>query len=60
MVLLMDPSQKTYELMQIWVDRSIDSIRDLAQVLRHKHPTQWKQAYDGLSQVRHIVIRRRH
>jgi len=52
MVLLMDPSQQTYELMQIWVDRSIDSIRDLVQVLQHKLPAQWKQAYDGLFQVR--------
>ncbi len=52
MVLLMDPSQQKYELMQIWVDRSIDSIRDLVQVLQHKLPVRWKQAYDGLFQVR--------
>ena len=38
--------------MQIWVDRSIDSIRDLVQVLQHKLPVGWKQAYDGLFQVR--------
>ena len=52
MVLLMDPSKQTYELMQIWVDRANDSIRDLVQVLQHKLPNQWKQAYDGLFQVR--------
>ena len=52
MVLLMDPSKQNYELMQIWVDPAIDSIRDLVQVLQHKLPSQWKQAYDGLFQVR--------
>ena len=52
MILLMDPSKQTYELMQIWVDRAIDSIRDLTQVLQHKLPVRWKQAYDGLFQVR--------
>lgn len=52
MVLLMDPCKQTYELMQIWVDRANDSIRDLVQVLQHKLPNQWKQAYDGLFQVR--------
>lgn len=52
MILLMNPSKQNYELMQIWVDSSIDSIRDLVQVLQHKLPVQWKQAYDGLFQVR--------
>jgi len=52
MILLMDPSKQSYELMQIWVDRNIDSIRDLVQVLQHKLPVKWKQAYDGLFQVR--------
>ena len=52
MILLIDPSKQVYELMQIWVDRSIDSIRDLIQVLQHKLPVNWKQAYDGLFQVR--------
>lgn len=52
MILLMNPSKQTYELMQIWVDRANDSIRDLVQVLQHKLPVRWKQAYDGLFQVR--------
>jgi hypothetical protein len=52
MILLMDPSRQSYELMQIWVDPTIDSIRDLVQVLQHKLPVKWKQAYDGLFQVR--------
>jgi len=52
MILLMDPSMQSYELMQIWVDPTIDSIRDLVQVLQHKLPVKWKQAYDGLFQVR--------
>ncbi|KAL3916209.1 MAG: hypothetical protein SGILL_005280 [Bacillariaceae sp.] len=67
MILLMDPNRHVYELMQIWVDRGNDSIRDLMQALQHKlqiQPTdhrnipmksslpQWKQAYDGIFQVR--------
>jgi len=52
MILLMDPSKQVYELMQIWVDRSNDSVRDLIQVLQHKLPVNWKKAYDGLFQVR--------
>lgn len=52
MILLMDPNRQTYELMQIWVDRSIDSIRDLVHALQHKLPDKWKQAYDGIFQVR--------
>jgi len=50
--LLIDPQKQSYELMQIWVDRAIDSIRDLVHVLQHKLPDKWKQAYDGLFQVR--------
>jgi len=52
MVLLMDPSRQSYELMQIWVDPSIDSVRDMVQALQQKLPSKWKQAYDGLFQVR--------
>ena len=67
MILLMDPNRHVYELMQIWVDRANDSIRDLMQALQQKlqiqpseHQNQpmksslpsWKQAYDGIFQVR--------
>jgi hypothetical protein len=52
MILLMDPTQQSYELMQIWVDRTIDSIRDLVHALQHKLPDKWKQAYDGIFQAR--------
>ncbi|KAG7356454.1 hypothetical protein IV203_001140 [Nitzschia inconspicua] len=73
LILLMDPQRHCYELMQIWVDRALDSVRDLMQSLqknlaqdqpqhhlRHlqsnqtiqQKPTQWKQAYDGIFQVR--------
>ncbi len=52
LILLMDPSRQTYELMQIWVDRTIDSIRDLVHALQHKLPDKWKQAYDGIFQAR--------
>jgi hypothetical protein len=81
MILLMDPHRHCYELMQIWVDRAMDSIRDLMHALQqnlsqdHSHstnhlhhhhhqpqqhqsqpqpqkPSSWKQAYDGIFQVR--------
>jgi hypothetical protein len=67
LILLMDPNRHVYELMQIWVDRANDSIRDLMQALQQKlqivpsdHQNQpmksslpsWKQAYDGIFQVR--------
>jgi hypothetical protein len=52
MILLIDPTKQSYELMQIWVDRAIDNIRDLVHVLQHKLPDKWKQAYDGLFQIR--------
>ena len=52
MILLMDPPKQSYELMQIWVDYEMDSVRDLVQILQHKLPFKWKQAYDGLFQVR--------
>ena len=53
MILLMDPTKHTYEIMQIWVDRSIDSIRDLVHALQHTIPVdKWRQAYDGIFQVR--------
>lgn len=74
MILLMDPHRHCYELMQIWVDRAMDSIRDLMQAMQQKlssdqqqhqhhsnpsnhhqqqqHSKQWKQAYDGIFQVR--------
>jgi hypothetical protein len=52
MILLMDPHRHCYELMQIWVDRAMDSIRDLVQALQqqlsqehhhHHHLTQLQQ-----------------
>jgi hypothetical protein len=53
LLLLMDPSRHCYELMCIWVDRTIDSIRDLVHALQHKlPPDRWRQAYDGIFQVR--------
>ena len=51
-VLLMDTSKKSYELMQIWVDRSTDSVRDVVQTLHHSIPDKWKLDYDGIFQMR--------
>lgn len=73
LILLMDPNRHCYELMQLWVDRGLDSIRDVMQALQrnlsHQHQSHqhqeiqsqqtklpstssWKQAYDGIFQVR--------
>lgn len=52
MILLMDGTSHCYELMQIWVDRSTDSVRDLAQTLHQSIPNKWKTTYDGIFQVR--------
>ena len=50
--LLIDPPTHSYELMQVWVDRSTDSISDLVSCMRQSIPGKWKQSYDGLFQVR--------
>jgi hypothetical protein len=52
MILLMDGANHSYELMQIWIDRATDSVRDLVQALQHSIPDKWKQDYDGIFQVR--------
>lgn len=51
-ILLMDGAKHSYELMQIWVDKSTDSVRDIVQILQKSVPDKWKQDYDGLFQVR--------
>ena len=51
-LLLMDPGRKIYELMQLWVDRSSDSVRDVLHAMQQSIPDKWKQAYDGLFQIR--------
>jgi hypothetical protein len=60
-LLLMDPNRKLYELLQLWMDSSADTVRDILHTVNrnldtnhHHHgggPT-WKQDYDGLFQVR--------
>jgi hypothetical protein len=52
MVLLMHPSQKTYEIMQLWADRSTDSVRSVVITMQQSIPMKWKQAYDGIFQMR--------
>ena len=52
-VLLMDGSKRTYELLQIWIDRSVDSVRSVVQAIQNGIPAEkWKTAYDGVFQVR--------
>ena len=60
LLVLMDPQRKLYELLQLWIDTSIDTVRDILQTINkniadHHHGNNgnvWKQDYDGLFQVR--------
>lgn len=54
LLLLMDPSRKMYELLQMWMDASQDTVRDVLQTVNRNldNSNHWKQDYDGLFQVR--------
>ena len=62
-LLLMDPGQKMYELMQLWIDVQHDTVRDVLQSIQSNLGEQWRQDYDGmfhwrnhqLSQLIHIL-----
>lgn len=51
-VVLMDGPNHTYELLQIWIDRAVDSVRDVVQAVQRGIPSSWKLAYDGIFQIR--------
>jgi hypothetical protein len=52
-LVLMDPTRKLFELLQLWIDTSIDSVRDILQTINKNLDTpRWKQDYDGLFQIR--------
>jgi hypothetical protein len=51
-ILLMDGAKQSYELMQIWIDRTTDSVRDVVHALQQSIPDKWRLAYDGIFQVR--------
>jgi hypothetical protein len=53
-LLLMDPTRKCYELLQLWMDTSTDTVRDILQTINRNlvDNIAWKQDYDGLFQVR--------
>lgn len=63
LLILMDPQKQLYELLQLWIDTSIDTVRDILQTINkniadhhhHQHGSgsgYWKQDYDGLFQIR--------
>lgn len=51
-ILLMHPASKSYELLQLWLGLSNDTVRDVLQTIRHHIPHTWNQDYDGLVQPR--------
>ena len=50
-LLLIDPGRKIYELMQLWVDAGVDTVRDVLQALQQNLADKWRQDYDGIFQV---------
>ncbi len=51
-LLLMDPGKKMYEMLQLWVDVTTDTVRDVLHALQARISDKWKQDYDGLFQIR--------
>jgi hypothetical protein len=51
-LVLMDPGRKIYELMQLWVDVSSDTVRDVMHAIQLSLGDHWRQDYDGIFQVR--------
>lgn len=51
-LLLMDPGRKSFELMQLWVDVSLDTVRDVLHAIQINLGDSWRQDYDGVFQVR--------
>jgi len=51
-ILLMDPGRKMYELMQLWIDLTADSVRDVLHAVQLALSNRWRQDYDGLFQTR--------
>jgi hypothetical protein len=52
LILLMDPGRKIYELMQLWIDISTDTVRDVLHAVQQGLSEKWRQDYDGLFSVR--------
>lgn len=46
-LLLMDPGKKQYEMLQLWVDVTTDTVRDVLHAMQGKLTDKWKQDYDG-------------
>ena len=57
-ILLMDPTRRVYELMQLWIDMQVDSVRDVVQAIRQHlaDKADWKTDYDGLFQIRNNAL----
>lgn len=52
LLLLMDPGRKMYELMQLWINVTDDTVRDVLHAIQLNLGDKWRQDYDGLFQVR--------
>lgn len=53
-ILLMHPTHKTYELMQLWIDIQVDPVTDIVKSIQQhlSEKLEWKTDYDGLFQIR--------
>ena len=52
LIVLIDPSRRLYEIMQLWIDKENDSVRDVLQSVRQTMHEKWRHDYDGLFQIR--------
>lgn len=52
LLILMDTQRKKYELMQLWMDPTTDTVKDVLLAVTRNSTNAWKQDYDGLFQVR--------
>lgn len=56
LILLMDPGRKLYELMQLWIDIELDTVRDVLNATQKNLSESWRQDYDGVFQVRNSSL----
>jgi hypothetical protein len=52
LLILMDPTRKLYEILQLWIDTETDAVKDILAAVSRTLGHQWKQDYDGIFGIR--------
>jgi hypothetical protein len=52
LLILMDPTRKMYEILQLWIDTETDAVKDIVATVSRTLGQQWKQDYDGIFGIR--------